>query len=123
MGHLQKKWALKSLTIGPQFNKTDPVFWNEALKGLPPLPQVDNVTLIYHYHTDMSSMTNRWKYLFTCRDLFPALKRVYIKSDRGPYWWWDIRNAVPAVVAVRGLGPRKFLALGRDHRTDTPYET
>jgi len=125
MDHLRKKWALKSLTIGPQFNKTNPVFWDEALKGLPPLRRVDNVTVIQHYRRDMSSMTDRWKYfdrVLARRDLFPALKKVYVKSDCGSQWWWNIRNAMPAVVA-RGLGPRKFLAFGRDRRTNTPYET
>ena len=125
MDHLRKKWALKSLAIGPQSNKTNPVFWNEALKDLPLLPQVDNVTVIHHYHTDMSSMTDRWRYfdrVLARRDLFPALKKVYVKSDCESQGWWSIRNAMPAVVA-RGLGPRKFLAFGRDRRADTPYET
>ena len=114
MDHLRKKWALKSLIIGPQSNKTNPVFWNEALKDLPLLPQVDNVTVIHHYHTDMSSMTDRWRYfdrVLARRDLFPALKKVYAKSDCESQGWWSILNAMPAVVA-RGLGPVSFLPLG-----------
>jgi len=113
MNHLQNKWALKSLTIGPQSNKTNPVFWGEALKGLPPLPEVDNVTVIHHYNTDISSMTDRWEYfdrILSRRDLFPALKKVYVESDCGSQWWWNIRHAMPAV-AMR-LGPRRFLAFG-----------
>jgi len=114
MDHLRKKWALKSLTIGPQSNKTNPVFWGEALKDLPPLPEVDNVTVIHHYNTDMSSMTDRWKYfdrILSRRDLFPALKKVYVESDCEPQWWRDIRHAMPAVV-MRRLGPCKFFAFG-----------
>ena len=126
MDHFRNKWALKSLTIGPQSNRTDTVFWEEALKGLPPLPGVDNVTVIhYHHYSVRFSTTYCWEYfdrILTCRDLFPALKRVYIKSDRGSGWLRYIREDMPAV-AARGIGPRKLFAFERDHRTDTPYET
>ena len=126
MDHLRNKWALKSLTIGPQSNKTNTVFLEEALKGLPPLPGVDNVTVIHYRHpTEIYSTSNCWKYfdrILTRRDLFPALKKVYVKSDCGSRWLWNIRDDMRAVTA-RGFGPRKFLAFGRDHRPDTPYQT
>jgi len=125
MDHLRKKWALKSLTIGPQSNRTNTVFWEEALKGLPQLPGVDNVTVIHYHPTDMSSIADCWKYfdrVLTRRDLFPALKKVYIKSDRASGWLQYIRKDMPAL-AARGPGPRKLPAFERDHITDTPYET
>jgi len=118
MDHLRKKWALKSLTIGPQFDKTDTVFWEEAFRGLPPLPDVDNVTVIHHYPTGVTTLPDFWKYfdrVLTRRDLFPALKEVHVKSDRRSRrlvrWLWNIRNAMPTIVG-RGLGPCKLLAFG-----------
>jgi len=129
MDHFRNKWALRSLTIGPQFNRTNTVFWEGALKGLPPLPGVDSVTVIHRFPTDGSSITDCWKYfdrILTCRDLFPALKKVYVQSlpgsRTGNHWLWCISDVMTAVKESR-LGPGKLFAFGRDHRTDTPYET
>lgn len=127
MDHFRKKWALKSLTIGPQSNQTNTVFWEEALNGLPPLPGVDNVTVIHYLKLVVGfDITDCWKYFdrtLTRQDLFPALKNVYVKSNQGSARWLRyIREDMPAV-ARRGLGPRKLLAFERDHRTDTSYET
>ena len=118
MDHLRKKWTLKSLTIGPQFNKTDTVFWEEALRGLPPLPDVDNVTVI-HYPEDVIAIPDFWKHfdhVLTRRDLFPTLKGVYVQSRSRSRnfirWLWNIRNAMPTIVG-KGLSPCKLLAFGR----------
>ena len=125
MDHLRNKWALKSLTIGPQFDKTDIVFWEEAFEDLPPLLDVDNVTIIHHYFGAAAFNIDFWKYfdhVLTRRDLFPALKTVYVWSDCAPLSRQVIYNSMPTVMMKR-LGPRKFLAFGQDYRTNAPYQT
>ena len=75
---------MKSLIIGPQSNETNADFWEEAFNGLPPLPGVVSVTIIYNYPTAKAFNTYCWEYfdrILTRRDLFPALKRVYVQSS------------------------------------------
>jgi len=125
MDHFRKKWALKSLTIGPQFDKTNIAFWEEAFKDLPPLPGVDNVTIIHHYPEAAAFNSDCWKYfdrVLTRRDLFPALKKVYVRSDCKFLNPRVIYSSMPAV-AMKRLGPCKFLAFGQDYGTDAPYQT
>ena len=118
------------MTIGPQSNETDIGFWEAAFKDLPPLPGVDNVTIIYNYPRVKAFNTNCWAHfdlILTRRDLFPALEKVHVRSSCGshrlsPLMWWAIYDSLPTIRA-RGLGPRELLAFGRDLRTDTPYET
>jgi hypothetical protein len=77
MDNLSKRWTLKSLTIGPQIHETNAQFWEEAFEGLPPLPGVDSLTIIYNYPSVKAFNTDCWEYfgrLVTRRDLFPALK-------------------------------------------------
>jgi hypothetical protein len=112
MDHSLKKWALKSLTIVPQSNETNAGFWEEAFNDLPPLPGVDNVTVIYHYSRAKAFKIDCWEYfdhILTRRDLFPALKMMYVRSSCGlqrlsPRRWWAIYGSMPATRA-RGLGP------------------
>ena len=110
MAHLSKKWSVKSLTIGPQLHETDIRFWEESFDGLPPLPSVDNVTIVYNYPTVEAFNTDCWEYfdrVLTNRDLFPALVSVRvdpsIRSLKGVTYnrWWDIRGAL---FRVRGRG-------------------
>lgn len=125
MEYLPNKWPLKSLTIGPQPNETDLAFWEEAFKNLPPLPGVDNVTLLYNYPGIWAFNTAFWSYFnrtLTRKDLFPALKSVKIQSTCGSRRlshkrWWAIHNCL-STVRSRGLGPRKSLSLERDAGTD-----
>ena len=119
MGHLPKKWALKSLTIGPQSNETNIGFWEEAFKDLPPLPGVDNVTIIYNYPRVEAFNTDCWEYfdgILTRRDLFPALKKVHVQASRGSRHlnsrWWRALYGSLRISRQRGLGPCKLLALG-----------
>jgi len=129
MEHL-RKWRLESLTIGPQSNETNSAFWEEAFSGLPPLPRVDNVTIIYNYPRVKAFNTECWQYfdrILARRDLFPALKGVYIHSSCGsrqliPRRWWAIFGSLRAVRA-RGIGPRELLTFGKDRRTDAPCDT
>ena len=119
MGCLANEWALKSLTIGPQSNETNLAFLEEAFRGLPPLPSVDNVTVVYNYSRAWRFNTDCWRYfdgILSRRDLFPALEGVHIHSTFG--WqkltsrrWWAISWALRAVRA-RGIEPRKLLAFG-----------
>jgi hypothetical protein len=84
MGHLSKQWTLKSLTIGPQIHETDAQFWEDAFMGLPPLLDVDNVTIIYNYPTFKAFNTHCWEYfnrLLARRDLFRTLKQVYVQPS------------------------------------------
>jgi len=60
MRHLSKNWTLKSLTIGLQLRGTSTRFWEEGLKGLPPLPCVGNVTIVYHFPTDKGADVNMY---------------------------------------------------------------
>ena len=114
MGHLSKKWTLKSLAIGPQVHQTNTEFWEGAFKGLPPLPGVDNVTIIYNYPTAKAFGTDCWEYfdrLLTRWDLFPAIKTVDVQSSirsqlPSPKRWKDI-SASLRTIKMRGLWPRK----------------
>jgi hypothetical protein len=117
MGHLPKQWTLKSLTIGPQLHETDTQFWEDAFMGLPPLPSVDNVTIIYCYPTTKAFNTHHWQYfdrLLTRRDLFPSLERVYIQPSirsrqlSSPKRW-AMYGAI-CTIKSRGLMPCKLLA-------------
>lgn len=130
MGHLPEKWALKSLTIGPQSNETNTEFWEQAFRGLPPLPGVDSVTIIHNYPRAKAFNTDCWQYFdqtLTRQDLFPALKTVHIQSSCGSQQhshqrWWAIHGSLRRVRA-KGLGPCKLLAFGWDHTIDASYET
>jgi hypothetical protein len=93
MGHFSSlKWALKSLTIGPQLCDTGTEFWVEAFKNLPRLTHVDDVTIVYRYFS--LANTECWVYfnsVLSRRDLFPALKSVHVRSSygspmHGPEW-------------------------------------
>jgi len=120
MDHL-RKWALKSLTIGPQSNKTSLMFWTEALRDLPPLPSVDNVTIIYNYPRVNVFNTGCWDYfdrLLTRQDIFPALRVVYVYSSFGSQSQRpDRRRRVIydclRKVRERGMGPVSCSRLGR----------
>ena len=121
-----RKWALTSLTIGPQSNETNFGFWREAFNDLPPLPGVEKATIIYNYPMVKTFNTHCWVYfdnLLTCQDLFPALKVVYVHASCR--WQPLDRNVFHRFRKVRrrGLGPRKLLAFWQDHRVDTSYET
>ena len=132
MGHFLERWTLKSLTIGPQIHKTDARFWEDAFMGLPPLPGVDNVTIIYNYPTFKAFNTHCWVYfdhLLTRRDLFRALKRVYIQpSIKSRQLSSSKRLAVYG--ALRAVALRmlmhvycKLLVFERYHGTDSQYTT
>ena len=120
---------MNSLTIGPQLHKTNTEFWEGALNNLPPLPSVDNVTIIYNYPTTDAFDTNCWEYfdrMLTSRDLFPALKSVLIESStdspESSHWypmWQGIDNSL-RTVRVKGLklAISKSLVFERDHRTN-----
>ena len=95
MGHFSSsKWALKSLTIGPQFCEMRTGFWVEAFKNLPRLTRVDDVTIVYRCSLYATVDTERWVYfnsVLSRRDLFPALKSVHVRIScglfaRGPEW-------------------------------------
>ena len=130
MGHLSKKWTVKSLTIGPQLHKTTTRFWEEAFNGLPPLPSVDNVTIVYNYPTIEAFNTDCWEYfdhVLTNRDLFPALVSVQadpsIRSLQPTYnKWWEIRSALRRVRG-RGLMPGRPYEFEKDHRTDSHHNS
>lgn len=127
INHFQK-WTLTSLTIGPQVHETNTEFWVEAFKDLPPLPRVDNVTVIYHYPRPKAFNTDCWGYfdrILTRKDLFPVLKSLHIRSSCGAYQliprrWWSICGSLRSIRA-RGLGPRKSPALERYQWIDLPY--
>ena len=110
MGYFSGRWTLKSLTIGPQLHETNTQFWEEAFNDLPPLPRVEDVTIIYNYPTIDAFNTDCWKYfdrLLTRRDLFPALRSVLIQSTPGSprrhhVRWWEIDNSL-RTVRERGL--------------------
>lgn len=122
-----RKWTLKSLTIGPQRHQ-DIEFWLQAFKDLPPLPCVDNVTIIYHYRGINAFNTASWRHfdrMLARRDLFPALKSVHIRSSYGPHHvyagdWWSIYCSFQEIRG-RGLGLCKLLAFEKDQGTDPPY--
>ena len=105
MDNLSKRWALKSLTIGPQIHETDAQFWEEAFEGLPPLPGVDNLTIIYNYPSVKAFNTDCWEYfdrLVTRRDLFPALRLMDIQprirsQELSPLKQSAIHNALSAI--------------------------
>lgn len=114
MDHLSNKWTLESLTIGPQVHETNTKFWEESFKDFPPLPGVDNVTIICNYPSAKSFNTDCWKYfdhLLTRCDLFPALESVDIQSSFGsqqlsPRRWSDITASLRGI-SRRGLWPRR----------------
>jgi hypothetical protein len=120
MGHLSKQWTLKSLTIGPQIHETDAQFWEESFKGLPPLPGVDNVTIIYNYPTVEAFNTDCWEYfdrLLARPDLFPSLKLVYIQPSIrskkiGYSKWRTIYYGALRTIQSRGLMPCKLFTFG-----------
>ena len=126
MGHLSGKWTLKSLTIGPQLHETNTQFWEEAFNSLPPLPSVDNVTIVYNYPTAGAFNTDCWEYfdrVLTNRDLFPALGSVQAQpSFRSRSFnynrLWSIRGALHRVRG-RGLMPSESPAFERNHRADS----
>ena len=75
---------MKSLTIGPQLRKTNTRFWEEAFNGLPPLPEVDSVTIVYDCPLAEAFNTGCWDYferVLARRDLFPALGSPYISIE------------------------------------------
>ena len=127
--HLSK-WALTSLTIGPQLHGANTQFWAEAFKDLPPLPCVDNVTIIYHYLKPKAFNTDCWEYfdrVLTRTDLFPALRSVHIRSTCGSCQlirrrWWSIYNAL-RTVRRKGLGPCESPAFEPFQRPDFPCVT
>ena len=106
--HLSR-WTLKSLTIGPQVHETNTEFWEESFKGLQPLPQVDNATIIYNNPSAKAFNTNCWKYfdhLLTRRDLFPALKSVDVQSNLRSHRLcllrWDAIYTSLRTISLRG---------------------
>jgi len=116
MYHLSKKWTLKSLAI-EQHRETNTRFWEDALKDLPPLPRVGNVTIIYHSPTTTTHSRDFWQYfdqLLARRDLFPALESVKvrpsIRSQRfGIYRWLAIYSSLRGIRS-RGTMPSTLLA-------------
>ena len=120
MDHLSKKWTLKSLTVGPQIIETNTQFWEESFRGLPPLPGLDNLTIIYNYPTAKSFNTHCWEYfdrLLPRRDLFPVLESVHIQPSIGAHRtnhrrWWAIYGSL-RVVRSRGLLRSKLLTFVR----------
>jgi len=117
MNHLSKKWTLKSLTIGPHLYETNTQFWEEALKGLPPLPRVGNVTIVYNYPTARAFNTDCWVYfdrILTDQGLFPALESVQAQPSTGsqqfsPRKMWAIYGSLQRVRS-KGLMSRKLFA-------------
>ena len=82
MNHLPKQWTLKSLTIGPHLHEMPTQFWEDAFMDLPPLPSVDNVTIIYPAARASDSDCRKYfDRLLTRKDLFPALKQVNTRSS------------------------------------------
>ena len=72
------------MTIGPQLEETDAVFWTEAFKNLPPLRRVDNVTVIYTYPMSKAFNTEFWLYLdrtLSRKDLFPKLRTLRVLTS------------------------------------------
>jgi len=127
MHHLSKKWTLKSLTIGPQLYETDTQFWREAFNGLPMLPCVSNVTIVYNYPSVRAINTDCWEYfdrILIRQDLFPALKVVQIQPSVGSQRfsfrrWWMLFSSLRGVRS-RGLLARELLVpVERGHRTDS----
>jgi len=125
MGHLSKKWTLKSLTIGPQLYETNTQFWRDAFNGLPLFPCVSNVTIVYNYPTARAFTTDCWEYfdrILIRRDLFPAVKSVQIQPSIGSQQfsrrrWWSLYGPLQGIRS-RGLLTRKPLGFERDRRTD-----
>ena len=121
------KWTLRSLTIGPQLHETNTQFWEEAVNALPPLPSVDNVTIIYIYPTVAAFNVDCWEYfdhVLTRRDLFPALESVRAQQ-RIPLLqpahrdWRNPYNHLRRV-RERGLLFCKSFVFDRDHEVDLP---
>lgn len=123
-----RKWTLKSLTIGPQRHR-DTKFWVEAFKDLPPLPCVDSVTIIYHIPRPGTYNVDCWGYFdrtLARRDIFPALKSVYVRVTYGSYQldcyrWRNILYSFQLIRAMR-IGPCKPPVFEADQGTDPPYE-
>ena len=92
-------------------------FWAEAFKDLPPLPYVDNVTIVYYYPEPKAFNTDCWEYfdrILTRSDLFPALQLMDIQTKCGPYQlcyqkWFSICASLLRV-GMKGLGPCKLLS-------------
>ena len=113
MDNPSNKWALKSLTIGPQIHETNAEFWEEAFRGLPRLPGVGDVTIIYNYPTAGAFNTDFWRYfdrLLTRKDLFPALKSVDVQPSvrsqpLDPRRWTHLKDSIN-VIRARELWPR-----------------
>jgi len=85
MDHFSK-WTLTSLTIGPQLRETNTQFWEEAFNGLPPLPSVENITIVYNYRPGAFN-TDCWEYfdsIVTRQDMFPALASVQVQTRAMP---------------------------------------
>ena len=129
MDHLSKKWTLESLTIGPQC-ETNTQFWEEAFKGLPPLPRVGNVTIIERFSTAKAVNMDCWRYfdhILARRDLFPALKLVNVHSSTESQQlshrtWSAIYNSLRGVRS-RTLMGGKLLAFERDYRANSTIPT
>ena len=126
MYHLSKKWTLKSLSIGPQLHRTTTPFWEEALKGLPPLPHVDNVTIVHHY-TAKTDCWGSFDRILSRQDLFPTLKTIWVQPSIGQLHfgnerWWHISCSFRRTRS-RGLRICKLLVFMRDRRTDSHYGT
>lgn len=119
MGHLSKKWTLKSLTIGPQLHETDIGFWEEAFNHLPSLPRVGDVTIVYNYPTVKAFTTDCWTFfdrILTRRDLFPALELVRVYPSIGSQQfstrrWWLIYGSLRAI-RMRGLMRKSAVQMG-----------
>jgi len=129
MDHLSR-WTLKSLTIGPQLHKTNTQFWEEAFNGLPPLPRVDNVTIVYTYPTAEEFNTDCWEYfdrVLIRRDLFPALRSVQARASAVKSLNYYNRQIILGHmhhalrgVTGRGLLTGNSLAFQRDREPDSP---
>lgn len=119
------KWTLTSLTIGPQSLGANTRFWVESFGDLPPLPRVDNVTIICH---DVE--VDCWVYfdsILTRTDLFPALTSVHVRPNCDYYEfttqrWRFICNLLLGI-RRRGLGPRQSFTFEPYQRTDSPCAT
>lgn len=122
MYHLSKKWSLKSLMIGPQIHETNTQFWEEAFKGLPPLPRLGSVTIVCNYPEAEAVNPDCWGYfdrMLSSRDLFPALKFVRVRPSAGRQRfghtrWWTIYGAFRGIRS-RGLTYCKSLSHSSTH--------
>jgi len=106
MNHLSK-WTLKSLTIGPHLHETSARFWEEALCGLPPLPTVNNVTIVYNYPMAGVNDADCWQYfdrMLTRQDLFPALGSVRVQESIGSSDYGHPRTLCHSLRKIRERG-------------------